>query len=58
MSFIPMIKFESEKLSSLQCHTILRRSFYNDDLLLKEHFWLLSILKTVLCCFIFLWKQW
>jgi len=32
---------------SLQCHMILQRSVYCDDLVLKEHLLLLSMLKTV-----------
>ncbi len=33
--------------SSLQCHMILQKSFWYADLLLKKHYLLLSILKTV-----------
>ncbi len=38
--------------SSLQCHMILQKSFYV-YLLLKKHFWLLSMLKTVVLLNIF-----
>jgi len=34
--------------SSLQCRMILQKSFKYDDLMLKKHLLLLSILKTVL----------
>jgi len=38
--------------SSLQCHMILQKSFWYDDLMLKKHFSLLSMLKTVIYIFI------
>ncbi len=31
----------------LQCHMILQKSYYYADLLLKKHFLLLSMIKTV-----------
>ncbi len=37
--------------SSLQCHMILQKSFQYADLLLKVHFLLLSMLKTVVVAF-------
>ncbi len=40
--------------SSLQCHMILQKSFYADDLLLKKQLLLLLILKTVVLLNIFM----
>ncbi len=39
--------------SSLQCHVILQKSFYYAELLLKKHFLLLSNLKRVVQCNVF-----
>ncbi len=39
--------FFSSHYSSLQCHTILQKSFKYADLLLKKHFLILSMLETV-----------
>ncbi len=40
--------YSSSHYSSLQCHVILQKSFWYADLLVKKHFLLLSMLKTVL----------
>ncbi len=53
-SFIAVIKAESS-LSLLQSSVShdLQKSFWYADLLLKKHFWLLSMLKTVVLLHIF-----
>jgi len=40
-------EFSALLLQSLQCHTILQKSLKYEDLMIKKHIWLLSILKTV-----------
>ncbi len=39
--------------SSLQCHMILQKSFLYADLLLKKHFLILKVLKTIVLLNIF-----
>ncbi len=47
MQFIPVIIKLKFLQSSLKCHLILQKSFVYADLVLKKHFLLLSMLKTV-----------